>query len=88
MGLDCLNQKGDVTGEGGNEYSPISGVFQEEEFLGKNIMDSENLEIDYPKTALLKMPRACKPQGMPATDPYHKPGVVPEVYAVFLTCQL
>lgn len=54
--------------------------------LGNNIMEGENLEIDFPKTALPKMPRACKPQGIQATDPYNKLGVVPGVYVVFLKC--
>lgn len=29
--------------------------------LGNNIMEGENLEIDFPKTALPRMPRAYKP---------------------------
>lgn len=61
-------------------------MFQEEEFLGKNIMEGENLEIDFPKTILPKMPRTCKPQGMQATDLHSKLGTVPGVHVVTLTC--
>lgn len=49
-------------------------------------MEGENLEIDFPKTVLPKMPRACKPQGMQATDLHNKLGIVPGVYVVSLKC--
>lgn len=61
-------------------------MFQKEEFLRKDIMEGENLEIDFPKTVLPKMPRACKPQGIQATDLHNKLGIVPGVYVVSLKC--
>lgn len=87
MGESCafsfVQRKNDVMRREGKEYSQSSGMFQENEFWGKNTMLGEDLETDFLKTALPRSVRWCTDPRLMVLDLFNMSRVIPGIYELF-----
>lgn len=81
--FNFVQRKDDVMRREGKEYSQNSGMFQENEFWGKNTMVGEDLETAFLKTAFPKSAQWCAGPRLMITDLFNTSRVIPGIYELF-----